>query len=52
MKQEIKIRRTWGQLNPISRIHAEGKQGQKPRYSKRDRRNWERRNWERDYDQD
>jgi hypothetical protein len=40
MKNEIKVRRFWGSLNPTSRIHADGKQSRKPKFSKNDRRNW------------
>jgi hypothetical protein len=39
---EIKIRKHWGNLNPIERIHGEGKQGFKPKYCKKDRKNWKR----------
>jgi hypothetical protein len=40
MKNEIKVRRFWGSLNPVSRIHGEGKQGRKPKYGKNDRKSW------------
>ena len=38
---KIKIRKTWGDFNPVSRIHnGNGKQGHKPKYSKNDRKSW------------
>lgn len=37
---DIKIRKSWGDLNPATRIHGEGKEGRKPKYSKNDRKNW------------
>lgn len=40
MKHEIKIRKSWGDMNPTSRIHGNGKQGRKPKYSKNDRKSW------------
>lgn len=39
-KVQIKIRRTWGDMSPVSRVHGEGKQGRKVKYSKRDRNDW------------
>lgn len=38
--QDIKVRKSWGSLNPVSRIHGEGKQGKKPKYGKGDRHSW------------
>lgn len=40
----IKARKTWGEMNPTSRIHGIGKQGMKPKFSKRDRQDWKRSN--------
>jgi hypothetical protein len=37
---EIKVRKSWGNLNPVSRVHGQGKQGFKPKYSKIDRQGW------------
>jgi hypothetical protein len=37
----IKIRRTWGDMNPETRIHGAGKQGKKPKYGKKDRREFD-----------
>jgi hypothetical protein len=42
MKNEIKVRKNWGNFNPVERIHADGKQGFKPKYNKNDRKNWKR----------
>lgn len=39
-KVKIKVRRSWGDLIPVERIHSDGKLGKKPKYSKRDRKNW------------
>lgn len=40
MKNEIKVRKTWGEMNPVTRIHGAGKEGYKPKYNKRDRNSW------------
>lgn len=37
---DVKVRRTWGSLNPVTRIHGESKQGKKPKYNKADRNSW------------
>jgi len=37
---EIKIRKSWGSLVPVERIHGKGKQGHKPKFNKRDRHDW------------
>lgn len=42
-----KVRKSWGDLNPTTRIHGQGKQGIKPKYDRnRDK------NWKRDLDED
>jgi hypothetical protein len=35
-----KVRKTWGDMNPTTRIHGDGKQGFKPKFNKKDRSNW------------
>ena len=40
--ERLKVRKSWGDLNPITRIHGEGKVGHKPKYGKADRRSWKR----------
>ncbi len=37
---DIKIRKGWGDMSPVSRIHGEGKEARKPKFNKRDRKNW------------
>jgi hypothetical protein len=37
---DIKIRKNWGYLCPVARIHGNGKQDRKPKYGKRDRNSW------------
>jgi len=37
---DVKVRKSWGNLNPVSRIHGEGKTFQKPKYGKQDRHSW------------
>lgn len=37
---QVKIRKGWGGMVPIERIHSDGKQGRKPKYNKNDRTNW------------
>jgi hypothetical protein len=39
---EVKVRRQWGNLNPTTRIHGQGKQGFKPKFAKSDRHGWKR----------
>lgn len=38
--QTPKVRKTWGDMNPTTRVHGQGKQGFKPKYNKRDRNSW------------
>lgn len=40
--KDIKVRKSWGQLNPTSRIHGQGKEGFKPKFNKNDRKDWKR----------
>lgn len=35
-----KIRQSWGDLNPVSRIHGQGKQGNKPKYDRNRAKTW------------
>jgi hypothetical protein len=37
---DIKIRKSWGSLNPTTRVHGDKTAGKKPKYGKNDRRNW------------
>lgn len=39
---QIKVRKTWGNMNPVSRIHGAGKQGRKPKFDKARRNDWKR----------
>lgn len=40
MNAQIKIRKSWGNLNPVSRIHGQGKQSTKPKFNKARRNDW------------
>ena len=41
MNKEIKVRKGWGEMNPVSRIHSkEGKTGHKPKFNKARRSDW------------
>lgn len=35
-----KIRKTWGDMNPITRIHGDGKQEHKPKYDRKKDQGW------------
>jgi hypothetical protein len=35
-----KVRKSWGDLNPTTRIHGQGKQGIKPKYDRNRDKNW------------
>lgn len=37
---DIKVRKSWGDMNPTTRVHCQGKEGFKPKFSKRDRNFW------------
>jgi hypothetical protein len=37
---DFRVRKTWGQLKPVERIHSDSKQGRKPKWNKQDRHNW------------
>ena len=40
MNDKIKVRKSWGQLNPTTRVHGLKGQGHKPKYGKNDRHGW------------
>lgn len=43
MNKEIKIRKGWGDMNPVTRIHSkDGKTGHKPKFNKARRNDWKR----------
>lgn len=43
MNKEIKVRKSWGDMNPVTRIHSkEGKMGHKPKFNKASRNDWKR----------
>lgn len=35
-----KVRKNWGDMNPVSRIHGQGKQSIKPKYDRKKDQNW------------
>lgn len=35
-----KVRKTWGNMNPTTRIHGDGKQGVKPKYDRKKDQGW------------
>jgi len=35
-----KIRKSWGDVNPVSRIHGKGKEGHKPKYDRNRDKKW------------
>lgn len=42
MKNEVKVRKTWGEMSPVSRIHGNGKESRKPKFNKARRNDWKR----------
>lgn len=43
MNRDIKVRKSWGDMNPVTRVHSkEGKTGHKPKFNKAKRNDWKR----------
>ncbi len=42
MNRDIRVRKGWGDMKPVSRIHGEGKTGRKPKFNKAKRKDWKR----------
>lgn len=43
MNKDIKVRKGWGDMNPVTRVHSkDGKTERKPKFNKARRNDWKR----------